>query len=163
MKCITHLSVIFLLGANAIEVDQGVETALCVLRGYGGGRHGGGMGMSHHGGSGNFTDMNRTEMLILACTENEIVCSEVSDELLANCTNFTHHHGPGGRDLLVADETSYNHEELRGARDLKRRPHGGEGRPHGDGSGRWGNLTDAEIEEMKLNHLTCKCCMDDSI
>jgi hypothetical protein len=100
-QCITHLSVIFLLGANAIEVDQGVETALCVLRGYGGGRHGGGMGMSHHGGSGNFTDMNRTEMLILACTENEFVCIEVSDELLADCTNFTHHHGLGGRDLLM--------------------------------------------------------------
>ncbi|KAL7485504.1 hypothetical protein ACHAW6_011107 [Cyclotella cf. meneghiniana] len=199
MKSFARFSILLLLGVNANE--DSTETAFRILRGggngggYGGGRGGGRGGEpdegrhegGHHGHYGNHTWGNRTddrtEWLNQTCTDNGIVCSDVSADVLANCTNFTSygHHGHGwDRDLLVVDEAVQLenedalvelHElnnipsvELRGSvdRGLKGR-HGNKGR-HQDGSGhdgnRWGNLTDAELEEMRLNHLTCKCCMD---
>ncbi|KAL3786049.1 hypothetical protein HJC23_003897 [Cyclotella cryptica] len=44
----------------------------------------------------------------------------------------------------------------------KKRPNGRGGRNGGSKSksGKWGNLTDAELDEMKLRRLTCRCCKD---
>eukprot|EP00956_Cyclotella_meneghiniana_P015856 scaffold24640_cov68-Cyclotella_meneghiniana.AAC.1 len=42
-------------------------------------------------------------------------------------------------------------------RDLKRGGMWGQG-----GGGKWGDLSESEREEMKLNRLTCKCCGDKS-
>lgn len=51
-------------------------------------------------------------------------------------------------------------ERDRGLLKKRRRHHGGDDneRHHGPKSGKWGNLTDAEMEAMKIKRLTCRCC-----
>lgn len=149
MKCIISLSLL-LIGISAHDNDE----ASRALRFRGDGRDGMfGQGQGMHGGGGrSHTEGNRTEMLLTKCAENGIVCSEVSEEFLTN--NCTLPERPDwDRDLLVfVDE----HED----RFLRGGPGGG-GRGRHNGDGRWGNLTEAEREDMRLKHLTCRCCKDD--
>ncbi|KAL7514882.1 hypothetical protein ACHAXN_012290 [Cyclotella atomus] len=156
MKYIISLSFL-LLGTNAVHDN---DEAFRVLRGRVGGQgmgqggRGGMMG-GHGEGGRNHTMGNRTEMLIQVCADNNIVCEEVDQDFLAN--NCTKPERPDwSRDLLVIVEEV--NDELDGERDRSLRgPHGGHG---GQGGGRFGNLTDAERDEMMLKHLTCKCCGD---
>ena len=145
MKFITSLSFL-LLGANAVPDND--EAAFRVLRGgRGGGR---GSGVFGKGPGGMMGGKNKTEILLKICAENEITCTEVSDDFLANCTKPMRPDGDDNdRDLLedVEDEID---------RELKR------GGMWGQGGGKWGNLTESEREELKLKRLTCKCCGDKS-
>ena len=193
MNYITIISFAMLL-LSIGAVSENDKEAFRVLRGHGGGGRGGmmsgkGMGQGGKGdgkmmggngmGGRNHTMGNRTEMLIQVCTENNIVCSEVDEDFLAN--NCTKPERPDwDRDLLEATwngvqdgETSSEAEGAADAGDRTLKRGGGGGRPGigaggggggrpgaGGGPGKWGNLTDAEIEAMMLKRLTCKCCKD---
>lgn len=209
MKCLAFVTLSFI--ALVIR-DSKAETASRDLRRgwegghHGGGHHGGGHhGGGHHGGKSNHTHGNMTEWLNQTCTSNNITCTEIDDDFLANCTYHKHHDhessGDTGRELFVfldeteegtdnqdgdlqelyvmfedgdwseQDEEEDSHPtELRGIasqdeRDLhkKRRHHGGGGGGPRPKSGKWGNLTDAEFDAMKLKRLTCKCCGNNTI
>lgn len=144
----------------------------CPGRGWdGSGGMMGGNGMNGGGDNGgkNQGQGNRTEMLIQVCTENNIVCSEVDEDFLAN--NCTRPERPNwDRNLLetsvreVQGDTKTSELGFADAVPGERRLQGGDGgggRPGaGMGGGGGGNLTDTEIEAMKLKRLTCKCCKD---
>ena len=153
MKYIISLSLL-LLGTNAVRDN---DEAFRVLRGF---RGVGGKGQGMHGGGGrNSTDVNRnrTEMLLQMCADNDIVCSEVSQDFLDNNCTLPEPRGPyWDRDLVIMEEVHDEDRFLRGGPGRGRGPHGG-----GPGGGRWGNLTEAEREDMRLKHLTCRCCKDD--
>jgi hypothetical protein len=164
MKYIISLSLL-LLGTNAVRDN---DEAFRLLRGQGmmgqgGGQGqmmgGGGQGMMGGGGQGmmggggrNHTAEDKAEM----CAEKGIVCAQVDRDFLANnCTRPEH---PSDRDLLMIVEEIHD-EFLDGDhRSLRRSGPGGHG---GQGGGRFGNMTDADREEMMLKRLTCKCCMED--
>jgi hypothetical protein len=125
------------------------------MMGQGGGQGmmgGGGQGMMGGGGR-NHTAEDKAEM----CAEKGIVCAEVDLDFLANnCTRPEHPNSD--RDLLMIVEEVHD-EFLDGDHRSLRRP--GPGGHGGQGGGRFGNMTDADREEMMLKRLTCKCCMED--
>ena len=187
----------------------------------GGGHHGGGR-HDHHGGKHNHTHGNMTEWLNKTCTSNNITCTELDEDFLANCTYHKHHYHESSEDtdrkLFVFEEESeeltedqdddlmelydmfedgdildeeekeeeeeeeeeeedFSQTELilsehlgvagQDERDLhkKRRHNGGSGGggPRPKSGKKWGNLTDAELEAMKLKRLTCTCCRNNTI
>ncbi|KAL7520548.1 hypothetical protein ACHAWX_005282 [Stephanocyclus meneghinianus] len=169
-------------------MEHSSDKAFRVFRGEGGqGRMRGQGGMRHHWSShhghdrnytsGNHSDADRIEWLNQTCTENGIVCSNVSADVLANCTNFTsygHHGHDWDRDLHVAYKETGRYKdkdveatklrgnsEIYGNRDLNINHHGNHEQHHdhrGQDDSRWGNATDAELAMIRLNHLTCRCC-----
>lgn len=187
MNYITILSfAMHLLSIGAVREND--ESVFRVLRGHGGGGRGGmmsGQGMGPggrgdnmmgvfgmNGGGRNHTMGNRTEMLIAVCTKNDIICSDVDEDFLANnCTKPERPTVEGDHGGMVSSELE-GAAVVPGDRKLFRGGEGG-GRPGigggsgggrpcgaGRGPGKWGNLTDSEIEAMKLKRLTCMCCKD---
>lgn len=173
MKYIISLSLL-LLGTNAVRDN---DEAFRLLRGQGMIGRGGGQGMMGGGGGQgmmgqgdgqmmggggqgmmggggrNHTAEDKAEM----CAEKGIVCAEVDQDFLAN--NCTRPERPNSdRDLLMIVEEVHD-EFLDGHHRSLRRP--GPGGHGGQGGGRFGNMTDADREEMMLKRLTCKCCMED--
>jgi hypothetical protein len=115
MKYFAILSLLF--EANAIGNYGGDEITRELHpgggRGGGGGHHGGG---GHDGGWKNHTHGNMTDWLNQTCTANNITCTEVSEEFLANCTDYKHHGDNDSsedtdRELLVDVDEAYLDED----------------------------------------------------
>ncbi|KAL7507554.1 hypothetical protein ACHAXN_007659 [Cyclotella atomus] len=169
-----------LLGTNAIRDND--DEAFRILRGQGmmgggsggqgmgkgmmgggvgqgmgqvGGQMMGGEGQGMMGGGRNHTDEDKAQM----CAENGIICAEVDQYFLANNCTRPERPNSNNRDLLMIVEEVHD-EFFDGDRSL-RGPggRGGQGGGRG-GGGRFGNMMEAEREEMKLKRLTCKCCKD---